>query len=396
MYIFTLFSAVQAQEPAPVESSEVLFNEVHADPHPTMGDANGDGRSHPFQDEFIEIVNFGVAEADLSGAILREGPRTRHIFAEGTRLPAGLGLVVFGGGTLQQAPPGAQFVVSSTGGLGLRNAGTTLTLTDADGLVIDALSYGAEGGKNASLTPFPSGIQPTRWVLHDELEATRFSPGTYADGSLFEPRFPISLPRTPTHSPRDDRPKEDDPVAALEDPPTKNQGRFFRHTDVSLGSSFRQIAPVWSAGRGGTPRYAGHLELTHQVFDSSFIVGAHVGWQSVPEQPRGPVSRFEPRIGVRAWAGEAAVDATVGMTLDWLAKDDKPLATPSVALSMKLWPLKRHKSGWFIDLGLRSGVWTRQVRREGRLYSYTVGGMGALFGTGWSFGPRKEPDYMSN
>src|SRR5690606_34508762 len=43
--------------PAPDPFNWVI-NEIHADPHVTLGDANGDGMINSAEDEFVEIYNF--------------------------------------------------------------------------------------------------------------------------------------------------------------------------------------------------------------------------------------------------------------------------------------------------------------------------------------------------
>jgi hypothetical protein len=93
----------------------IVFNEVLID-GTAEGDPNGDGdTAHPFEDQFVELVNVGAEEIDLEGfAIIEEDlaeGSPRHGFPAGSWLPAGHALVVFGGGDapaaeLRAAPVG--------------------------------------------------------------------------------------------------------------------------------------------------------------------------------------------------------------------------------------------------------------------------------------------------
>ena len=114
----------------------VVLNEIHADPDASAGDANGDGVVQSTADEFVEIVNAGPAAVDVSGWTITDAISTRHEFAPGTILPAGCGVVVFGGGS-PTGGFGAMLVqVASSGSLGLNNGGDTVTVSDGGGVVV--------------------------------------------------------------------------------------------------------------------------------------------------------------------------------------------------------------------------------------------------------------------
>jgi len=49
-----------------LEDLDILLNEIHADPDLILGDANNDGQIHSDDDEFLEFVNFGENDLDLS------------------------------------------------------------------------------------------------------------------------------------------------------------------------------------------------------------------------------------------------------------------------------------------------------------------------------------------
>src|SRR5205085_6845822 len=134
------------------------------------GDANCDGVRSASQDEFIEIVNASDQDYDLGGAQLltraSNGTDTlRHTFAADTILPPGTCIVVFGGAQASTFNPndpafgGAQVVTASTGGLSLLNGGSTVTLSDASGAIVEQMAYGdatgPPGDQNQSLTRAP-------------------------------------------------------------------------------------------------------------------------------------------------------------------------------------------------------------------------------------------------
>jgi hypothetical protein len=179
---------------------DVVINEVLADPPdgPT-GDANHDGTRDGSQDEFIEIVNATASDIDISNfELLARGTSgsqdtLRHKFAQGTILPAGGAIVVFGGGSFDPVNPafgGAQIVKASTGGLSLVNGGGVVTLRDTTGAVVSLFSYGGSTNLNAdanqSLTRSPDVTGG--FVLHTAAtgsEGRIYSPGTRVDGSPF-------------------------------------------------------------------------------------------------------------------------------------------------------------------------------------------------------------------
>jgi hypothetical protein len=177
----------------------IVVNELLFDPDgdPVLGDANCDGGRDATDDEFVEIVNTGVTDFDLSGATLSDADRVRHVFGPGTIVPPGGGWLIFGGGsprfdgTLNPSPwcQGLSALVSvvtaSEGtGLSLNNGGDTITLErngdilyqEVVGAVPDqSMNAEIELDGEASLVPhqsLPNAIGPQ-------------SPGRRADGSPF-------------------------------------------------------------------------------------------------------------------------------------------------------------------------------------------------------------------
>jgi len=186
-------------EPLSPYYHQIIFNEVLSD-GTTDEDANGDGTIDAVEDEFVELVNISAGTIDISGWTLVETDWNvflpRHTFAPSTQLVAAGAAVVFGGGdppastaTVLYFPsnaqdPGTQY------GLDLDNDGDRIMLRDGDGLVVDELSYGNEGGISAtddeSMTRDPDltgGFTP-----HTQASGAAgaiFSPGTRVDGAPF-------------------------------------------------------------------------------------------------------------------------------------------------------------------------------------------------------------------
>jgi len=164
----------------------ILINEIHADPHQLLGDANGDGKVHSDDDEFLELVNSGSVDIDLSGWQILDEVRHRFTFPDDAILKENCGFVVFGGDVGIPVISGSR--VFSTGSLGLNNQGDTIILLDSEGDTYLSLSYGPDGGQDQSLTRFPDLTGELPLVLHSEiLEAVGrlFSPGVRVDGTSF-------------------------------------------------------------------------------------------------------------------------------------------------------------------------------------------------------------------
>ena len=163
-----------------------VINEIHADPHPTQGDANGDGETDVRDDEFVELVNTSGADADIGGWTLDDSGRVRHVFPAGTVVRDGCAVVVFAGGRPWGGFGNAIVQSASKGALGLNNNGDEVILHDGSGRVARAV-YGAEGGSNQSLTLDPD-VTGSRYVKHQlaaGASGRRYSPGTRVDGTDF-------------------------------------------------------------------------------------------------------------------------------------------------------------------------------------------------------------------
>jgi hypothetical protein len=152
--------------PAPVapRPGDLVLNEIHADPHLTQGDANGDGVVSSDGDEFVELVNVTGEPLALGGVTISDGLAVRYTFPDAEVLSPGCAVVVFGG-------------------LVLNNGGDTVSIALGD-TVLTSVTYGPEGGQDQSLTRAPdfTGDFVQHLTANTEM---RFSPGRKADGAVF-------------------------------------------------------------------------------------------------------------------------------------------------------------------------------------------------------------------
>ncbi|HKG14899.1 MAG TPA: lamin tail domain-containing protein, partial [Pyrinomonadaceae bacterium] len=191
---------VAAQSVLNVVTRTLVINEVLADPPDgAAGDANHDGMRSGPDEEFVELVNGSASALDLSGWTLKTRPlngtseTVRHRFAQGSSLPPGEALVLFGGDGANAGDPffgGALVGRVSSSSLSLTNAGLTILVRDAAGNLVTQFSYGGSGDGfggdsiNQSVTRAPDITGG--FVLHAAAsDGRRFSPGTRADGGFF-------------------------------------------------------------------------------------------------------------------------------------------------------------------------------------------------------------------
>ncbi len=182
----------------------ILFNEVLID-GTAEGDPNGDGdTAHPFEDQFVELVNVGGEAIDLAGFTIIEEDLTegspRHTFPAGASLPAGHALVIFGGGDAPAATATAEFHTANANdppglsfGLHLSTPADAVWLLDPQGAVVDRFCYGSSSADcawpaatDASLTRSPDLTGD--FTPHDQATGSNkaaFSPGTRLDGTPF-------------------------------------------------------------------------------------------------------------------------------------------------------------------------------------------------------------------
>ncbi|NVJ89211.1 MAG: lamin tail domain-containing protein [Flavobacteriaceae bacterium] len=159
------------------ELTDLVINEVLADPDATTGDANGDGTVSTQDDEFVELYNTTGSALDISGYKLSDDASERHVFPNGTVIPANGSIVVFGGGIVSDfTSVGGLVQVSSTEALGLNNGGDTITILDASDVLVVTESYGAAGNDQsiARSPDFTGSFVDHSTILTNPVD---FSPG---------------------------------------------------------------------------------------------------------------------------------------------------------------------------------------------------------------------------
>jgi hypothetical protein len=169
-----------------------LINEVLYDPASDLtGDANGDGTRDANGDEFIEFYNSGP-ELDVSGykifdATALAAGTPRHVFPEGTIVPANGVIVVFGSGTPTGSFGEAIVQIASNGLLNMSNSEDFMTVQDVAGNVVVTFDITPlSNGPDESYTRNPD--LTGEFEQHAGLESANgalFSPGTKLDGSSF-------------------------------------------------------------------------------------------------------------------------------------------------------------------------------------------------------------------
>ena len=172
----------------------LIINEVLYDPPSGIeGDANGDGTREAQEDEFIEFVNLG-GSLDLSGYTVHDNAQERHVFPQGTIIPSGGVLVLFGGGNPTGAFGNAIIQTASAGILNMNNAGDFVTIYNTNGEVV--LTFDVEPLSNnpdesytrypdLNLEPGDDGILFYQHAGIGEALGAFFSPGTKIDGTNF-------------------------------------------------------------------------------------------------------------------------------------------------------------------------------------------------------------------
>lgn len=171
--------------PPPPASGSVIINEVMASPaEGLLGDTNGDGVREFKADEFVELVNTGAGDADLSGWTVSDRIGTRFTFPEGTVLGAGKALVVFGGGDPATfSDKGGSQVFVASGGLKLNDDGDEVALFDAAMERVDSMSYRAALAKGGSMVRVVDGDGTSPFEQHPG--EPPHSPGRKRDGGSF-------------------------------------------------------------------------------------------------------------------------------------------------------------------------------------------------------------------
>ncbi|MCH7548879.1 MAG: lamin tail domain-containing protein [Candidatus Krumholzibacteriota bacterium] len=150
---------------APAGAAQIRLNEILADP---ATDWNGDGEISSKLDEWVEIMNIGSSEVDLSSYRLSDessGTEWRYVLS-GTLAPGEV-LVIFGSRVVEwQSANGVPAF-----GLSLNNSGDTVTLYEESGgqaIVSDAHTYkSTEIADDRAVGRLPVGTG--EWVVFDGL-----------------------------------------------------------------------------------------------------------------------------------------------------------------------------------------------------------------------------------
>ena len=171
----------------------IVINEVLVDG--SAGDANRDGITDAYQDEFIEILNVNSLPINIGGWTLSDDDTgDKFAFPEGTTIAPGEFVLLFGGGdpdTLMARFPNVQvFVDDGRIGNGLADGGDTIYLINPiwpD--TVARVTYPGEWGAAAeSFTRFPDGSgpddDPTAFVAHSTVAE---------NGAIFSPGGPVPL-----------------------------------------------------------------------------------------------------------------------------------------------------------------------------------------------------------
>ena len=183
-------TATRTLTPSPTQPSigKWVINEIHSDPDPTYGDANGDGSTSVVEDEFVEIVNISASSIDISGWKFHDAGAMRHTFPAGSIVAPGCSVLIFGGGFPTGNFGNSLVQISSSGNLGLNDRIEIVTLFDRYGVEVVEYSYGLEGGENQSITRDPDIVGLDPLVMHSLASGSNgalFSPGTEVDGDYF-------------------------------------------------------------------------------------------------------------------------------------------------------------------------------------------------------------------
>jgi hypothetical protein len=172
-----------------VSPYNLVINEILSDAYPDGSiDSNNDGVSDYVEDQFIELVNFGIVDINLTNFTIKvfhpftQSTTTSHTFISGTILPVNEAIVVFGGGSLanfsnSQAQIATRPTQPTVHNLRLSEAGGKVTISDNLNRRIAVYTYGNEGAQDQSLARNPDFTGPFVKHLSITTNSVIFSPG---------------------------------------------------------------------------------------------------------------------------------------------------------------------------------------------------------------------------
>lgn len=147
-------------------SAQLVLNEAAFDVAPNTtthgGDNNEDGSRSPTEDEFLEFINNSASPLDISGYTISDDTDVRHTVPASTIIPANGIFVVFGGGDLTNFNTNHPSVIAQTassGGLGMTDAGITMTIKDGSNntvITLDGATEQWDSSEDQSIARFPN------------------------------------------------------------------------------------------------------------------------------------------------------------------------------------------------------------------------------------------------
>lgn len=169
-----------------LDTPDIVLNEILSDPDE---DANGDGNFSTDDDEFLEFVNTGNSDLDITNWTVEDATSTTHTFENPTVLKSHQAIVVFGGGTPTGDFGGA--LVQTTSSLSLNNSGDDVILKNDSGVEIINIHYSGASNQSETRSPDITGTFTDHTIV-DTDNGSSFSPGTRIGGFPFHPWIKIS------------------------------------------------------------------------------------------------------------------------------------------------------------------------------------------------------------
>jgi hypothetical protein len=156
---------------------DLVINEFYAAPNTSAGEY-----------EFVELYNRGLTVLDISGYSIEEGAGSSVAVPASTSLNPGEGILMAGSNS---ATSTGCPVVNATF-IGLNNGGDIIILRDAEGLILQQLSYGAEANVQESLALSPDGNLDGGYQLHSTVSMTGATNSACANNEDNSP-LPVEL-----------------------------------------------------------------------------------------------------------------------------------------------------------------------------------------------------------